>query len=101
MTTDKMAYPYLGNLTNSTGYLLYMNTVTQGYFWTMALIGFGVAILAFLSSRSNDFPGNIHAVLFIEFMVSLPLFAMELISSYVTLIFFIFWGLSAWYLKSN
>lgn len=96
-----MVYPLPTDIGNFTTYATYFNTVTQGSFWTLVILGFAVTIFAFMAARSSQIPITFHATMFLTFIVSLPLFAMKLITPQITLLIFLLWGVAAWFHKTQ
>jgi len=96
-----MTYALPTEIGNFTSYAAYFNTVTNNSFWTLAILGFAVTIFAFMAARSSQIPITFHATLFLTFIVSLPLFAMKLITPQVTLLIFFLWAASAWFHKTQ
>lgn len=96
-----MAYEFPTNISNMTGYSQYFNTITDGYFWTLTLLGFAMCLYLYLAARSEDTSMTLHATLFLSFLVALPLFAMRLITSHIMLLMLLLWAFSAIFYKTQ
>jgi len=92
-------FPNPDNLTDFSKISVYMNTVTDGWFWTLILIGYSITMFLFVNSFNGETAKNLHSVMFSTFIIGLLMYAGLLITPYILLFFFLMWGLSLWNMR--
>jgi len=94
-----MAFADPNNLTDFSKISVYMNTVTDGWFWTIILMSYAITMFLFLNSFNGETAKNLHSVFLSTFIIGVLLYAGGLITPYILLFVMIMWGLSAWFMR--